>query len=68
LVDGKARDSLTVPADVTEEAARELALASARVRELLAGKESAKVVYAGAAGERGGALTGILALRRLSWS
>jgi leucyl-tRNA synthetase len=44
-VNGKVRDRLSVPADVTEEAARELALASARVREFLAGKEPVKVVY-----------------------
>jgi len=44
-VNGKVRDKLSVPVDVTEEAARALALASPRVREFLDGKEPAKVIY-----------------------
>ena len=44
-VDGTARYRLTVPADLPEEQARELALASPKVREDLDGKEPAKVIY-----------------------
>ena len=44
-VNGKVRDKLTVPADVTEDAARELALTSPRVQAFLAGKAPTKVVY-----------------------
>ena len=44
-VNGKVRDRLVVRADVTEARARELALASDRVRDQLGGKEPAKVVY-----------------------
>jgi leucyl-tRNA synthetase len=44
-VNGKLRDRVTVPADISEEAAKELALASARVRPHVEGKELRKSVY-----------------------
>ncbi len=44
-VNGKVRDRLSVPADLPEERARELALASERVQDALGGKEPAKVIY-----------------------
>jgi leucyl-tRNA synthetase len=44
-VNGKVRDRLVLPADVSEERARELALGSDRVRDHLKGREPAKVVY-----------------------
>jgi leucyl-tRNA synthetase len=44
-VNGKVRDRMVVPADITEEKARELALASTRVQDQLGGKAPAKVVY-----------------------
>jgi leucyl-tRNA synthetase len=44
-VNGKLRDRVTVPVDISEEAARELALASARVRPHVEGKELRKSVY-----------------------
>jgi leucyl-tRNA synthetase len=44
-VNGKVRDRISVPAGVSEEAAREAALASERVRPYTDGKDIAKVVY-----------------------
>ena len=44
-VNGKLRDRVNVPADISEEAAKELALASARVRPHVEGKEIRKSVY-----------------------
>ncbi|MBI4236267.1 MAG: class I tRNA ligase family protein, partial [Chloroflexi bacterium] len=44
-VDGKLRDRLTVPAEISEEEARRAALESERVRPLLAGRLPARVVY-----------------------
>jgi leucyl-tRNA synthetase len=44
-VNGKLRDRLQVPADVTEEQARELALASARVRAHTDGRQTLRVIY-----------------------
>ena len=43
-VDGKVRDRITVPADMSEDRARELALASRRVGEHLGGREPARVI------------------------
>jgi leucyl-tRNA synthetase len=43
-VGGKIRARLTVPADVNETTLKELALADAKVREVLAGKEPKKVI------------------------
>jgi leucyl-tRNA synthetase len=44
-VNGKLRDRIEAPADISEEAARELALSSARVRPHLEGKELRKSIY-----------------------
>jgi leucyl-tRNA synthetase len=44
-VDGKVRDRMTVAADVSEEAARQTALASERVQSALGGKTPARVIY-----------------------
>ncbi|MCH7483555.1 MAG: leucine--tRNA ligase [Chloroflexi bacterium] len=44
-VNGKLRDRITAPADIGEEAAKELALASEQVRKHLGGKEPRKVIY-----------------------
>ena len=44
-VNGKLRDRIEAPADISEEAARELALSSARVGPHLEGKELRKSVY-----------------------
>jgi leucyl-tRNA synthetase len=44
-VNGKLRDRIEVPAVITEEAARELALSSARVRPHVEGRELKKSVY-----------------------
>jgi leucyl-tRNA synthetase len=44
-VNGKLRDRIDAPADISEEAARELALSSARVRPHIEGKELRKSVY-----------------------
>jgi leucyl-tRNA synthetase len=44
-VNGKLRDRIEVPADITEEAAKELALSSARVRPHVEGREIRKSVY-----------------------
>jgi leucyl-tRNA synthetase len=44
-VNGKLRDRIEVPADITEEAARELALSSERVRPHVEGREIRKSVY-----------------------
>ena len=44
-VNGKLRDRITAPADIGEDAAKELALASERVRKHLGGKEPRKVIY-----------------------
>jgi len=44
-VNGKLRDRVTVPADISEEAAREQALASERVRPHVEGKDLRKAVY-----------------------
>ena len=45
-VNGKLRSRLTVPADVTEEALRALALADAAVRVHTAGRTVVKVIVA----------------------
>jgi leucyl-tRNA synthetase len=44
-VNGKLRDRIEAPADVSEEAAKELALASAKVRPHIEGREIRKSVY-----------------------
>jgi leucyl-tRNA synthetase len=44
-VNGKLRDRIEVPADITEDAARELALSSERVRPHVEGREIRKSVY-----------------------
>jgi leucyl-tRNA synthetase len=44
-VNGKLRDRVSVPADIGEDAAKELALASARVRPHVEGRELRKSVY-----------------------
>ncbi len=44
-VNGKLRDRLTVPASVTEDEARQLALDSPRVKGYIEGKQVAQVVY-----------------------
>jgi leucyl-tRNA synthetase len=44
-VNGKLRDRIDAPADISEEAARELALSSTRVRPHLEGKELRKSIY-----------------------
>ena len=44
-VDGKVRDRITVPADISEEEAKHTALASPRVRQHTEGRELARVVY-----------------------
>ncbi len=44
-VGGKVRDKLTVPVDITEAEAKEMALASERVRQWTAGKTVVNVVY-----------------------
>jgi leucyl-tRNA synthetase len=44
-VNGKLRDRIEAPADISEEAAKVLALESARVRPHLEGKELRKSVY-----------------------
>jgi leucyl-tRNA synthetase len=44
-VNGKLRDRIEAPADISEETARELALSSARVRPHLEGKELRKSIY-----------------------
>jgi leucyl-tRNA synthetase len=44
-VNGKLRDRIEVPADITEEAAKELALSSARVKPHVEGRELRKSVY-----------------------
>jgi leucyl-tRNA synthetase len=43
-INGKVRSKVTVPADVTDEALREAALADARIRESIAGKTVRKVI------------------------
>jgi leucyl-tRNA synthetase len=44
-VNGKLRDRIEAPADISEETAKELALSSARVRSHLEGKELRKSIY-----------------------
>ena len=44
-VNGKLRDRIEAPADISEETAKELALSSARVRPHLEGKEVRKSIY-----------------------
>ena len=44
-VNGKLRDRIEAPADVSEDIARELALASAKVRPYVEGHEIRKSVY-----------------------
>jgi len=44
-VNGKVRARLEVPADITEEAAREAALSDANIQRHVAGKEIRKVIY-----------------------
>ncbi|CAN5132441.1 leucine--tRNA ligase [soil metagenome] len=44
-VNGKLRDRIEAPADISEDAAKELALASEKVRPHVAGKEIRKTIY-----------------------
>ena len=44
-VNGKLRDKLTVPVDISEEAARELAFGQERIKGYVEGKDIAKVIY-----------------------
>ena len=44
-VDGKLRDRLTVAADIAEDAAREVALASEKIQTALNGADPARVIY-----------------------
>jgi len=44
-VDGKVRDRITVPADITEAEAREQALCCAGVRRTIDGRQVARVIY-----------------------
>lgn len=44
-VNGKVRDAITVDAGITEEAAKEAALASEKVRKAMRGAEPKKVIY-----------------------
>lgn len=44
-VNGKVRDTLSVPAEISEEEAKKVALASERVQKWLEGKEPKKVIY-----------------------
>ncbi len=44
-INGKLRDTLTVSADITEEHARNTALASEKIQKWLEGKEPKKVIY-----------------------
>ena len=44
-VNGKVRDRLQVPADIDEERAKELALASQRVQSHIAGKQTQRIIY-----------------------
>ena len=44
-VNGRVRDRLTLPADASEDDARERALASDRVRGWVEGKEPRRVIY-----------------------
>jgi leucyl-tRNA synthetase len=44
-VNGKVRDRIDAPANISEETAKELALSSARVRTHLEGKELRKSIY-----------------------
>ena len=44
-VNGKLRDRIQAPTDITEEAAKELALSSEKVRPYVEGKETRKAVY-----------------------
>ncbi|MCX7668652.1 MAG: class I tRNA ligase family protein [Anaerolineae bacterium] len=46
-VNGKLRDRISVPADITEEAARELALARPAIQKWTEGKTIRKVIFAG---------------------
>lgn len=44
-VNGKLRDTMTVPADISEDEVKKLALASEKVQKWLEGKEPKKVIY-----------------------
>ena len=44
-VNGKVRDRVTVPASVTEEEAKELAMTSDRVKAHLKGRKLSRVIY-----------------------
>jgi leucyl-tRNA synthetase len=44
-VNGKVRDKILVPADVSEEVARQAALSNSRVSEILNGATPSKVIY-----------------------
>ncbi|MBA3431172.1 MAG: class I tRNA ligase family protein, partial [Actinobacteria bacterium] len=44
-VNGKLRDRIEAPADISEEAAKELALASEKVRPHVEGREIRKAIY-----------------------
>jgi leucyl-tRNA synthetase len=43
-INGKVRDRITVPADIDEESARKAALDSETIREMIAGKQTRKVI------------------------
>ena len=44
-INGKVRDTLTVPTEISEDEAKKLVLASAKVQKWLEGKEPKKVIY-----------------------
>jgi len=44
-VNGKLRDTLTVPADISDDEAKKLSLSSVNVQKWLEGKEPKKVIY-----------------------
>ena len=44
-VNGKLRDKLSVPVDITEETARQLAFAQERIKSYVEGKSIAKIIY-----------------------
>jgi leucyl-tRNA synthetase len=44
-VNGKVRDRITVPADITDEEARQQALSSEAVKKILLGRDPRQVIY-----------------------
>ncbi len=44
-INGKVRLTVSAPANITEEQAKELALSQERVKVFLAGKEPSKIIY-----------------------